>query len=170
MTYSKKVKMPLVLLFLLCLFPLGISAQSTVKGIVNDETGQPIIGVTVRVVGTKDATVTDMDGKFAITASPKASLSFSYVGYNPQTVVINGRSNLSITLKEESSTLNDVVVIGYGTAKRSDISGSVTSVNTQTMMKKAPLNVAQGLQGAAAGVIVVDQDGAPSAISQVRLL
>jgi TonB-linked SusC/RagA family outer membrane protein len=161
--------MPLVLLFLLCLFPLGISAQSTVKGIVNDETGQPIIGVTVRVVGTKDATVTDMDGKFAITASPKASLSFSYVGYNPQTVVINGRSNLSITLKEESSTLNDVVVIGYGTAKRSDISGSVTSVNTQTMMKKAPLNVAQGLQGAAAGVIVVDQDGAPSAMSQVRI-
>ena len=87
-------------------------------------------------------------------AAPNAKLSITYVGYEPQTVNVGGRQNLIITLKTDDRTLSDVVVIGYGTAKRSDISGSVTSVNTSEMMKRAPVNLAQGLQGSAPGVLV----------------
>lgn len=110
-----------------------------------------------------------MDGNFSINAATTAKLAFSYVGYDPQTVDVNGKSRIVVTLKEEASTLNDVVVIGYGTAKRSDISGSVTSVNAATMLKKAPMNLAQGLQGAAAGVMVTAQDGAPDANAAIRI-
>ncbi len=169
MDYFKSIEKPLLFLFLLCLFPLGMSAQSVVKGIVNDEVGESVIGATIRVQGSKDGTITNFDGKFEITVKPDAKLNVSYVGYVSQTVNVAGRKNIIVTLKEEASTLNDVVVIGYGTAKRSDISGSVASVDTKTMLKKSPINVAEGLKGAAPGVIVVSQDGAPNAMSQVRI-
>ena len=126
MKHFKSIERPLVLLFLFCLIPLGITAQNLVKGLVNDESGEPIIGATIRVVGSQEGCITDR-------------------------------------------TLSDVVVIGYGTAKRSDISGSVTSVNTSEMMKRAPVNLAQGLQGSAPGVLVTAQDGAPNAMAQVRI-
>lgn len=169
MDYLKSIEKPLVLLFLLCLFPLGISAQSIVKGIVNDESGEPVIGATIRVVGTKEGAITDFNGSFQISAAPNAKLNITYVGFVPQTVNIGERKNITIILKEDASTLNDVVVIGYGTAKRSDISGSVASVDAKSMMKKAPINLADGLKGAAPGVIVTSQDGAPSAMAQVRI-
>ncbi|MFW9603196.1 MAG: carboxypeptidase-like regulatory domain-containing protein, partial [Prevotella sp.] len=162
MVYFKSIEKPLVLLFLLCLFPVGISAQSIVKGIVNDESGEPVIGATIRVVGTKEGAITDFNGNFQISAASNAKLNVTYVGYIPQTVNVGGRKNINITLKEDASTLNDVVVIGYGTAKRSDISGSIASVDTRSMMKKSPINIADGLKGAAPGVIVTTQDGAPN--------
>ena len=169
MDYLKSIEKPLVLLFLLCLFPLGISAQSIVKGIVNDESGEPVIGATIRVVGTKEGAITDFNGNFQISAAPNAKLNVTYVGYVPQTVNVGERKNINITLKEDASTLNDVVVIGYGTAKRSDISGSIASVDTRSMMKKSPINIADGLKGAAPGVIVTTQDGAPNAMARVRV-
>lgn len=169
MDYLKSIEKPLVLLFLLCLFPLGISAQSIVKGIVNDESGDPVIGATIRVVGTKEGAITDFNGNFQISAAPNAKLNVTYVGYIPQTVNVGERKNINITLKEDASTLNDVVVIGYGTAKRSDISGSIASVDTRSMMKKSPINIADGLKGAAPGVIVTTQDGAPNAMARVRV-
>ena len=158
-----------MLLFLLCLFPVGISAQSIVKGIVNDESGEPVIGATIRVVGTKEGAITDFNGNFQISAASNAKLNVTYVGYIPQTVNVGERKNINITLKEDASTLNDVVVIGYGTAKRSDISGSIASVDTRSMMKKSPINIADGLKGAAPGVIVTTQDGAPNAMARVRV-
>ena len=169
MDYIKSIEKPLVLLFLLCLFPVGISAQSIVKGIVNDESGEPVIGATIRVVGAKEGTITDFNGSFQISVAPNAKLNVTYVGYVPQTVSVNGRKSINITLKEDASTLNDVVVIGYGTAKRSDISGSVASVDAKSMMKKAPINLADGLKGAAPGVIVTSQDGAPNAMARVHI-
>ncbi len=169
MKHFKSIEKPLVLLFLFCLIPLGITAQNLVKGLVNDESGEPIIGATIRVVGSQEGCITDLDGKFSVNAAPNAKLSITYVGYEPQTVNVGGRQNLIITLKTDDRTLSDVVVIGYGTAKRSDISGSVTSVNTSEMMKRAPVNLAQGLQGSAPGVLVTAQDGAPNAMAQVRI-
>ena len=158
----------LAVLFLLCMIPLGMSAQ-TVKGTVSDEAGEPIIGATVKVQGTNDATVTDFNGNFSIKASSNATLNISYVGYLSQNVKVAGKSNISVSLKEDTQLLNDVVVIGYGTAKRSDISGSVASIDAAAMMKKVPINLADGLKGAAPGVIVTQQDGAPDALSQVRI-
>ena len=163
------IQKPLVLLFLLCLFPMGALAQSIVKGIVSDEAGEPVIGATVKVQGSNEGAITDFDGNYSVKAASNATLSFSYVGYVTQTVNVGGRSTINITLKEDNTTLNDVVVIGYGTAKRSDISGSVASVDAAAMMKKVPINLADGLKGIAPGVIVTQQDGSPDALAQVRI-
>ena len=102
-------------------------------------------------------------------AASNATITFSYVGYVTQDINVGGRSTINVILKEDNTTLNDVVVIGYGTMKKSDITGSVVSVNTEDMMKRAPVNIAQGLQGAAPGVIVTMQDGSPDAKAQVRI-
>ena len=169
MSITKFMRMPLVLLFLLCLFPLGALAQSIVKGTVSDESGEPVIGATVKVKGSNEGAITDFDGNYSVKAASNATIAFSYVGYVTQEVNVGGRSTINVTLKEDNTTLNDVVVIGYGTMKKSDISGSVASVNTAEMMKRAPTNIAQGLQGAAPGVIVTMQDGAPDANAAVRI-
>lgn len=166
---TKSLQKPLVFLFLLCLFPLGAMAQSIVKGTVNDEAGEPIIGATVKVQGSNEGAITDFDGNFSVKAASNATLSVSYVGYVTEQVAVAGRSNISVTLKEDTNTLNDVVVIGYGTMKKSDISGSVATINKEQMERKVPVNIAQALQGAAAGVMVTNQDGAPGTASAIRI-
>ena len=165
----KSLQKPLVFLFLLCLFPLGAMAQSIVKGTVNDETGEPVIGATVKVQGTNEGAITDFNGQFSVNAASNATLNISYVGYVTQQVSVGGRNNISVTLKEDTNTLNDVVVIGYGTMKKSDISGSVATINKEQMERKVPVNIAQALQGAAAGVMVTNQDGAPGTSSAIRI-
>ena len=165
----KSLQKPLVTLFLLCLFPMGALAQNVVKGTVNDEAGEPIIGATVKVQGSQQGSITDFDGKFSIQAASNATLEISYVGYVPQKVKVAGQSNLNVVMKEDAQMLNDVVVVGYGTMKKSDISGSVATINKEQMERKVPVNVAQALQGAAAGVMVTNQDGAPGTKSAIRI-
>ena len=165
----KSLQKPLVTLFLLCLFPMGALAQNVVKGTVNDEAGEPIIGATVKVQGSQQGSITDFDGKFSIQAASNATLEISYVGYVTQKVKVAGKSDITVVLKEDAQMLNDVVVIGYGTMKKSDISGSVATVDREAMMKRAPVNIDQALQGAAAGVMVMQQDGSPDANSAVRI-
>ena len=165
----KSLQKPLVTLFLLCLFPMGALAQNVVKGTVNDEAGEPIIGATVKVSGSNAGSITDFDGKFSVQAGSNATLEISYVGYVPQKVKVAGQSDITVVLKEDAQMLNDVVVIGYGTMKKSDISGSVATINKEQMERKVPVNVAQALQGAAAGVMVTSQDGAPGTASAIRI-
>ncbi len=165
----KSLQKPLVFLFLLCLFPLGSMAQSIVKGTVNDEAGEPVIGATVSVEGTKTGAITDFNGNYSVEASSNSTLVFSYVGYLTQKVKVNGRSSIDVVMKEDAQVLNDVVVVGYGTMKKSDISGSVATINREQMERKIPVNIAQALQGAAAGVMVTNQDGAPGSKSAIRI-
>ena len=169
MNFLKSLQKPLVMLFLLCLLPLGAMAQSLVKGTVNDESGNPIIGATVKVVGTQAGAVTDAEGKFSVNVADNAVLNVSYIGYLSNRVAVAGKKQLLIVLKEDNTMLNDVVVIGYGTMKKSDITGSVVSVDKESMMKKSPTNIGQGLQGAAPGVIVTMQDGSPDSKAQIRI-
>ncbi len=149
----KSLQKPLVFLFLLCLFPLGAMAQ----------------GATVKVEGSNAGAITDFDGNFSVNAASNATLNISYVGYVTQQVNVSGRSNINVTLVEDTNTLDDVVVVGYGTMKKSDISGSVATINREQMERKVPVNVAQALQGAAAGVMVTNQDGAPGTKSAIRI-
>jgi TonB-linked SusC/RagA family outer membrane protein len=165
----KKLQKPLAVLFLLCLLPAGAMAQSIVKGVVNDEAGEPIIGATVKVQGTNEGSITDMDGNFSVRANANATLNVSYIGYESQSVAVGGKSFLTIVLKEDSRTLDDVVVIGYGTMKKSDISGSVATVDQEAVMKRVPQNIGQALQGSAAGVLVSQQDGSPEGRAAIRI-
>ena len=109
----KSLQKHFVLLFLFCAIPFGMSfAQSTIKGTVNDETGEPVIGASVKVQGTNEGAITDLDGNFTVKASSDATLAISYVGYVTQTVKVGGKTNITVTLVEDNTTLNDVVVIG----------------------------------------------------------
>lgn len=158
----------MVFLFLM-LSVQGAWAQWTVKGTVNDEAGEPVIGASVKVVGSNAGAATDLNGKFSVNATQNGQLEISYVGYETQRVKINGRQNITVVMKEDAQTLSDVVVIGYGTMKKSDISGSVSTINKEQMERKVPVNIAQALQGAAAGVMVTNQDGAPGTQSAIRI-
>ena len=164
----KSLQKPLVFLFLLCLFPLGAMAQSVIKGTVNDETGEPIIGASVRVQGTKVGGITDLDGKFSIQADKNATLVVSYIGYTTETVKLAGRNNITVTLKVDAQTLNDIVVIGYGVQRKSDLTGSVGSVKGEDLKNLSTNDAAAALQGKVAGVNVIT-NGSPGSGADIRI-
>ena len=139
-------------------------AQKTVTGTVKDANGEPMIGVTV-ATGSGTGAVTDMDGNFTIpNASPSTVLNVSYVGYKSQTVKVGNSNTLNIVLQEDNTTLEDVVVIGYGTMKRRDLTGAVASVTGETLAKNPVSNIAQALQGQLPGVSVISQESLTSCI------
>lgn len=152
--------------------PSSVTAQQIkVTGtVVGAKDKVSIPGVSVLEKGTTNGTVTDVDGKFTLTVqSPKAVLVFSFIGYLVEEKAINGQSVVNISLREDIKQIEDVIVVGYGTAKKSDISGSVATVSREEMLKKAPTNILQSLQGVAAGVMVTAQDGAPDANAAIRI-
>ena len=139
---------------------LGIQAQTEATGTVKDATGEPLIGVTVSVKGLSGGAITDFDGNFKISAKQGDVLAFSYIGYQAKEAKWEGRP-LNITLQEDNAVLNEVVVVGYGTMKRSDITGSTVSVTGDDLRKTIATSVDQALQGKAAGVAVTTNSGAP---------
>jgi hypothetical protein len=148
---------------------MGAWAQSVVKGIVNDEAGEPIIGATVKVVGTNTGAITDMDGKFSVNAASNAQLSVSYVGYVTQRVNVAGKSNLVITMKEDAQSLSDVVVIGYGVQKKSDLSGAVASLKGEEIENLSTTDAAAAMQGKISGVQIINTSGDPTAGASIRV-
>ncbi|MBR5655449.1 MAG: TonB-dependent receptor [Prevotella sp.] len=157
----KLLQKPLALLFLLCLFPMGALAQGLVKGTVNDEAGEPIIGATVKVDGTSAGTITDFNGNFSVQAASNATLSISYVGYVPQQVNVGGRSNIAITLVEDNTTLNDVVVIGYGTMKKKLVTGATVQVKGDEIAKLNTTNALEAMQSSSPGVQITQSSSQP---------
>ena len=165
----KSIQKPLMALFLLCLFPLGALAQSLIKGTVKDVSGDPIIGASVKVQGSKSGVITDFDGNFSVPAENNATLVISYIGYTTETVKVSGRNNLSITLREDAQTLNDIVVIGYGVQKKSDLTGSVASVKAEDLKNRSTTDAAAALQGKAAGVQILNSSGKPGQGASIRV-
>ena len=158
-----------MVLFLLCLFPLGALAQSLVKGTVKDVAGEPIIGASVKVQGAKTGAITDYNGNFSVQASDNATLVISYIGYTTETVKVGGRNNIEITLNEDAQTLNDVVVIGYGVQKKSDLTGAVASVKEADLKNRSTTDAAAAIQGKAAGVQVLNSSGKPGSGAAIRV-
>ena len=165
----KSLQKPLVFLFLLCLFPLGALAQGTITGTVNDESGEPIIGASVKVQGTKTGAITDFNGNFSVQADANATLQISYIGYITATVKANGRNNITVTLKEDAQTLNDVVVIGYGVQKKSDLTGAVASVKGDEIKNLSTTDAAAAMQGKVSGVQIINTSGDPTAGASIRV-
>ena len=161
----------LCMVVLLWLAPaLSVMAQDTmVKGTVIDGSGEPVIGASVVDVATKKGTVTDLNGNFSVSTSARAQLRFSYVGYTSQTVSVNGRKTINVTLREDQKVLSDLVVVGYGQMKRSDLTGSVVSVNDKAIERSVPTSIDQVLQGRAAGVQIQANSGTPGANTSIHI-
>lgn len=130
-----------------------VQQSGVVKGQVLDSAGEPIIGATVRVQGSKNGTVTDLDGNFTLSAAPGSTVEVSYIGYKTKITKATAGS-MKISLEDDNQSLNEVVVVGYGVQKKSDVTGSVTSINKDRLEKLPVTNVLQAVQGAAAGVTI----------------
>ncbi len=145
-------------------------AQSvrTISGSVLDHAGQPVVGAAIVEQGTTNGTVADIDGKFSLRVAGNA-LSVSFIGYESQTIDITGKSAIDIVLKEDNVELEDVVVVGYGTMKRADVTGSVVSVGDEAIKESVSTSIDQVLQGRAAGVQIQANTGTPGGSSSIRI-
>jgi TonB-linked SusC/RagA family outer membrane protein len=156
----KSLQKQLVLLFLFCAIPFGMSfAQSTIKGTVNDELGEPVIGASVKVQGTNDGSITDLDGNFTVKADPNATLQITYVGYVTETIKLGGKTDITVVLKEDNTTLNDVVVIGYGVQKKKLVTGATVQVKGDDIAKLSTTDAFTALQGQTPGVMILQNSG-----------
>ncbi len=164
------IQLPLRMMALVLGLFLSVGAfaqQITVKGHVKDATGEPIIGASIRVVGTQTGAVSDFDGNFQVKANQGQTLSVTYVGY--QTAEVKAAPSVTITLQDDAQLLKDVVVIGYGTVKKSDATGSVMSVEADQLNKGLATSPADLLQGKTPGVQITTNSGAPGAGSTIRI-
>ena len=165
-----KFKMPLRMLAFVCGLILSATAfaqQITVNGHVKDATGEPVIGATVRVQGQAAGAITDFDGNFVIKANQGDKISVTYIGY--QEAVVNAAPNVVVTLQDDAQTLENVVVIGYGRAKKSDLTGSVTAIKPDDKNKGLQTSAQDMLQGKVAGVNITNSGGQPGAGATIRI-
>ena len=153
----KKQPLRSLMLSLIMLLPLSLLAQEIkVQGVVKDQTGEAVIGATVMQKGTSNGTVTDFDGNFSLSVPAEATLTISYIGFATQDVAVGGKTELQIVLKDDSQTLSEVVVVGYGTMRKSDLTGAVGSLGAKDMQDSPVSNIGQAIQGKIAGLQVVD--------------
>ena len=150
--------------------PICATAQNvTVKGQVKDDAGEPVILVNVIQLGTTNGTVTDIDGNYTISVPSNSTLQFSFMGYETQTVAVSGRTTINVTLAEDAALLDEVVVIGYGTQKKSDLSGAVASVRANDLKDRSTTDAASAIQGKVSGIQVLNYSGAPGQGAQIRV-
>ncbi len=161
-------KMWLTMLMALCLAFPALAQTISVQGTVVDSAGEPLIGASVLAQGTTIGVATDFDGHFTITVDPNATLVVSYVGYEPQTVAVNGQTSLTVTLQESSLMLDEVVAIGYGTVKKEDATGSVATVKPTEIQAGLSSSVQDLLVGQTPGVVVTPSAG-PEGSGTIRI-
>ena len=154
---KRLLKERLVLSLLTLLMPLGLLAQDIkVQGVVKDETGETVIGASVMQKGTTNGAVTDIDGNFSLTVPSKATLVVSYIGFTTQEIAVGGRTQLEITLKEDDQTLNEVVVVGYGTMDKKELTSAISHVGEKDFLTVSSLDPSMMIQGKVAGVSITN--------------
>lgn len=146
-----------------------VDAAKLVSGTITDETDKPLPGVTIQIKGTITGTISDENGKFSLDVEGGGTLVFSFIGYVTLEVLMNGSSPLTIQLQPESRALDEVVVVGYGTQKKSDLTGAISSVSAKDLAKATPINTTDALQGRAAGVTVSTNSGSPGSEGTIRI-
>lgn len=174
---KRKIKNRCLNVFLLFMLGILVSTSNifaqggniTVKGNVKDNNGEPIISGSVVVKGTTIGTVTDVDGNYAINVPSNGTLVFTYVGFKSQEVSVAGKSTINVTLEEDTEMLKEVVVIGYGSVKKEDLSGSIVAIKAEEINKGAITSPQQMLQGKVSGLFVQPGNGAPGSGSTIRI-
>ena len=153
------------------MIPFALNAQNiSVSGTVLDSNNEPLPGVNVVQTGTTNGTITDLDGKYTISVPSNATLTFSYIGFTNHVENVNGRSTIpAVVLESDDKEIEQVVVVGYGTQRKSDLTGSVASVSSDDMKNRATSDAAAALQGKAAGVQVLTNSGAPGKGAEIRV-
>ncbi len=158
------------LIFILFFIPILIYAQNiTVKGVVKDTHGELITGASVAEKGTTNGTITDIDGKFSLNMDANGTLNISFVGYKPETVKVNGKTSFNVTLGEDNELLDEVVVVGYGTQRKSDVTGAIVSVNDKSLREIQSANISQALQGRLPGISISQTSTRPGQSGQIRI-
>ncbi len=170
MKRAKEACKTLGLLILMSIFPIWAFAQNTVTitGLVTDDDG-PIIGATVKVKGSTTGAITDLDGKYTLKVSPGSVVTFTYLGYADKEVKVTNQKEVNVKLEPDSKMLDEVVAIGYGTMKRSDVTGSMVSINDKAIEQTVSTSIDQVLQGRAAGVQIQANSGTPGANTSIRI-
>ena len=163
---QKSIRTALLFAFLLL---VGSITAQTVKVNVKDSSGEAIIGASVLEKGTRNGGVTDFDGNFTIKLTGKTQIVISYIGMKTKTVDVKGKSSVNVVLEDENTTLNDVVVIGYGTVRKKDLTGSVASIKGEKLAEIPVSNVSEALTGKLAGVNITTTEGSPDADVKIRV-
>jgi len=168
---KKQILTTLYLLFLGIFLSGAIQAQAIkISGKVTDASdGSPLIGVTIQEKGTTNGSVTDVNGNFSLTASPASTLLFSYIGYAAQEIPVNNRTSINVTMSISQQALKEVVVIGYGTVKKNDVTGSIVAVSSKDFNKGAITSPQDLLVGKSPGVVITNSGGAPGAGATIRV-
>lgn len=168
---SNKMKNMRAMLFLFFMAAsFNVFAQNVaLTGNVIDALGEPIIGASILEKGTTNGTITDFDGNFSLSVSSKATIVVSYIGMKPQEIVLKGQTKLNVTLQDDAQALEEVVVIGYGTVKRKDLTGSVVTVGADALAAVPVANATEALQGKMAGVQITTTEGSPDATMSIRV-
>ncbi|WP_282134265.1 SusC/RagA family TonB-linked outer membrane protein [Seonamhaeicola maritimus] len=146
---------------------VGFAQNINISGVVSDESGQPLTGANILVKGTTNGAQTDFDGNYSVSAASDATLVVSYLGFITQEVAVNGRNQINVTLVEDASQLDEIVIVGYGTSKKSDLTGAVATVGSKDIDKYTYASAANALQGRMAGVRVQGTGGAPNSSPNV---
>ncbi|NDV57183.1 TonB-dependent receptor [Bacteroides sp. 519] len=168
---NKMKNMRALLLMLLAMVTLSVSAQNVnLVGTIVDSTGEPIIGASIMEKGTSNnGTITDLDGNFSLKVASNATVIISYIGMKSQEISVNGKSRIDVTLQDDATALDEVVVIGYGTAKRKDLTGSVASVGSEAIAAVPVSSAAEAITGKLAGVQISTTEGSPDAEIKIRV-
>ncbi len=162
--------LPCLIFFFLSTGPILIAQERSISGTVKDQTtGEALIGVNVLVVGSNAGTTTDIDGTYQLVVDATAVLQFSYIGYDPIEITVENQGQIHVLMVPTATGLEEVVVIGYGTAKKRDLTGSVASVSSEAIESAAAVSADQALQGRAAGVFVQQNSGEPGSGTTVRI-
>ena len=168
MKRSKNLCYRLLIMLAVMFFALDVSAQTTINGCVKDESGVAVIGASIIVKGTSNGTVTDFDGNFKLSCKPGATLVFSYIGYNPQE--LNARDGMEVVLKEDVAQLNEVVVVGYGSMAKKEISSSVVQINKDQFNQGAASDPMALIAGKVAGLnVAATADANPNAMTDIQV-
>lgn len=163
-------KKGLLLLLLLITVPLITLAQTIrVTGKITDSGGESLPGVNIVILGTTQGTITDIDGVYSMDVPSDARLTFNFIGFNSQTIEVNNQSTINVVMTDDVQALDEVVVVGYGQMKRSDLTGAVVSISSDAIEKSVPTSIDQVLQGRAAGVQVTQNSGTPGGSASIRI-